>query len=69
MSDNYDGPQLAQKIIRQQAEIERLRGFAEYVTRDAEIFQAERLKAEAEVERLRQLLRNAGVPEWVLNNE
>jgi len=25
MSDNYDGPQLAQKILRQQAEIEQLR--------------------------------------------
>ena len=25
MSDNYDGPQLAQKILRQQSEIERLR--------------------------------------------
>ncbi len=25
MSDNYDGPQMAQKIMRQQVEIERLR--------------------------------------------
>ena len=25
MSDNYDGPQMAQKIMRQRAEIERLR--------------------------------------------
>lgn len=36
MSDNYDGPALAQKILRQQAEIERLRARLAEAERDAE---------------------------------
>jgi uncharacterized protein (DUF1330 family) len=61
MSENYDGPQMAQKIMRQQSEIERLR--ADLLTRDG---QAQELQGE--VERLRGLLieyaENDGNPRW-----
>jgi hypothetical protein len=62
MSDNYDGPQLAQKILRQQSEIKRLRELfriqselnASHIKGLNETLETERKALVSEIERLRE---------------
>jgi hypothetical protein len=62
MSDVVVTRTLSETVAWQAREIERLRAHVKAANAVTE-------EHYAEIERLRQLLRDAGVPEWVINNE
>jgi hypothetical protein len=57
------------KCYEKDDEIERLRRKVQELSDERDIFARTLNKRDAGIERLCQLLRDAGVPEWVINNE